>query len=393
MTAPFKETLREAYLGVRTLETAANYAKADQIALADVPREITPAVNQTPEYYYTDDQGFWERAFSDLPFWGTTVSLHGVAISEWVARIPGLFFKPGSDLIREVSPDAIERSSETWIQYQPWGKSQKVMGGIGTLRLAPMPDGSRLLCVTGSMNASTGIPVLVKPEILERFPAGLEGQLISLSARWQPMSTGWAAQFPSLRGIPRGYLVIENPADFRLLNQVIPTRFHPFTIMEYQKDSTLLYDFAFATADTGDANHRRDLEEFFERYKNDFGRHGEYLIAADMYEPLWDAKFNDPAELRKDSQLELLEARVRERMLGENVIEPILEALVHTCGQDKDFLATFSDQIGIEPALWSKGTILAQECNSFLAFIKRDAPQKIESLIDVLAVHFPRLRS
>jgi hypothetical protein len=388
MTAPSNSAFREAYLGVRTLETAANYAKADQITLGDVPRETTPAVNKTPEFYYTVDQEFWERAFSDSPFWGTMVSLHGVAISEWVARVPGLFFKPESEMIRQVSPAAIERSSETWIQYQPWGKSQKVMGGIGTLRLAPMPDGSRLLCVTGSMNASTGIPVLVMPEILERFPAGLEGQLISLSARWQPMSIGWASQFPSLRGIPRGYLVIENPSDFRLLNQVSPTRFHPFTIMEYQQGSALLYDFAYATADTGDSNHRRELEEFFERYKNDFGRHGEYLIAADMYEPLWDAKFNDPAELRKDSQLELLEARVREHLHGQTAIDTVLEVLGTTSTDEAD-LRRHSLEVGIEPALWLGGATLAKNCSNFLAHVLEMGHEKFEALIEVLAKQNP----
>jgi hypothetical protein len=60
---------------------------------------------------------------------GRLLILSSVAVSKWVACVPGLFWLPGSNKTREVHPSQIESESEAWTTYTPGGKSRKVSGG------------------------------------------------------------------------------------------------------------------------------------------------------------------------------------------------------------------------------------------------------------------------
>ena len=393
MNTTMPEAFRQLATGVRILETAANYVKADEPLTQ--PAKHSEDQLDSERFFYSDEL-FWNDVMgSPDEYWGKMFHAYNIVLSEWVARVPGLYWKPESAALRQVNPAAIERQSEEWIQYNPGGKSGKVMGGIGTIRLAPSLDGSRLLCLTSSANASTGVPVLVSSEVLDKIgqlgSGSLEGRMFNhLIMRWQPMTNSWASQFPSIRGIPRGHFVLDDPDQIKPeMNAVAPTQFHPFSVMEYSNQNAELFDYVFATADTGDANHRQYLEEFFERYKNDFGRHGRYLLASDMYEPLWDADYNSPAELRNldpggKSQLELLEARVREHMLGKNTIETVLEELGSTTATEAE-LGRLSDEILINRALWLGGSTHVEKCSKFLAYVVGLGHEKFEELIEKLS--------
>jgi hypothetical protein len=324
-------SLLEAYTGVRIMETNDNYARADTPLLAQ------PEILHTdiPSYFhdFEQDQRFWEKVFSDPEgVWGMQVSFGKAALSEWVARVPGLFWKPEAEQLRQLSPTAIENKSERWTTYTPWGKSQKVMGGIGAFRLPPAVDGTRLVTLTTSLNASAGVPALVLPDVWDKIrqAGSSEGRAINGQVRWQPMAQGWAARFKSTRDSPRGYLVLDNPNAIEVLDEKAPTQFHPFTVMEYYSGSRELFDYVYATADTGLADYRGQLTRFFDMYKDVQGRHGRYLLAGDMVNALWEAEYDSPADLRRadpsaQSQLALVEARVRERLLGEDTIEWLLE--------------------------------------------------------------------
>ncbi len=325
-------SLREAYVGVRVMETGDNFTRAD----APLRSPPETRVSQSDEFF--DDDGLvWERILHDPEgTWGLTFRFHDLVLSEWVARVPGLYWKPGAEQLRRLSPAAIEPTPDRWTQYRPWGKSQRVvMGGIGTLRLPPAQDGTRLVTLCSSLNASAGVPALLAPAVWDKIcprpPYQAEGKVLSGAARWQPMAEAWASRFPSTRDIPRGYLVLDNPDAITLHEETSPTQIHPCTVMEYRSGAKELFDFVYATADTTEPSYRGKLESFFDRYKGEQERYGRYLLAGDMVNALWEAEFNSPAELRRDdpsagSQLALLEARVREHMLGEGTIEALLEA-------------------------------------------------------------------
>ena len=387
-------SLREAYIGVRIMETNDNYSRAD------APLITPPETRSRGAYqYYDADEYVWERILRDPEGqWGITFHFDPLAMSEWVARVPGLYWKPGSKEMRLLSPAAQEPTESHWTQYRPWGKSQVVaMGGIGTLRLPPANDGIRLVTLTTSLNASAGVPALVAPAVWDKIcptpPYQPEGKVLSGEARWQAMSETWASRFLNTRGIPRGYLVLDNPDAIQVGEEVSATQIHPFTVMEYRSGAKELFDFVYATADTKLSSYRGELEEFFEKYKNDQGRYGRYLLAGDVALPLWDSVHNSPEDLRRadptaGSQLNLLEARVHEHMLGGDTIERLLEALGSTSTSKED-VERISKDIGIEPSSWFRGGTLAEVCSQLMDVVVQD--KKLEELVETFVAYYPQL--
>lgn len=382
--------LRRAFIGCRVIEAAENYARVD------VPLLDRPATSYSGDGRgYYDDGEFWRSVMSDPEAsWGATVSIDAAALSEWVARVPGLYWRPESERLRQLSPEATEYQSQAWITFRPWGKSQKVMGGIGTLRLPPAADGYRLASLTTTCNVSASVPVLIAPDVWGHHRLQ-EGVVLGGQARWQPMARGWSSLFPSTRGIPRGTLVIDRPEDLRVFeaDDRVPTVVHPFTIMEYYQGGLELFDYVYAAADTGEPGYRGRLERFFDAYKDRHDRFGRYLLAGDALSPLWDAQFESPEDLRRadpssGSQLSLLEARVRERHLGEHVTEELLEALAASCDTPDD-VRRLSDEAGIPPAIWFAGGTVAEVSSQLVdAALERD---RLAALVEVLATQYPEL--
>lgn len=387
--------LHQAYTGVRVIETVQNYAKADEPL-----RELNTAIRESDhEHYLLDDQEFWRsilRHDPDLP-WGITLRLPVAIVSEWVARVPGLYWKDGSDTIRQVNPATIERTSGDWVQYAPPSKSQRVMGGIGTFLLPPSSDGTRLITLTTSCNASAGVPALVTADVFDKIQrAGtIEGTVVDVNGRWEPIGASWAAQFVSTRSIPRGYIVVDNPDRVQVGSSSALTEIHPFTIMEYRDGSKLLYDFVYATADTGIRDYRAELERFFDSYKDEQGRRGHYIVAGDMVQPMWDSDFDSPAELRRRgwhlrSRLSLLEERVRERMIDRSTIEELLQALGRTCSVVDDLLG-LSREVNIEPQFWNIDGPLAQKIHQFVA--EAAESDKLDQLLEAVVLRYPSVLS
>ena len=383
--------LREAFAGVHVLETCHNYARADDPL--SQPPEVRPHQWNIGLY---DDRALWESILNDPErFWGQTVGFHPAALSEWVARVPGLYWRQGSEQLRQLSPAAVESHSNHWLTFKPWAKSQQVSGGVGTLRLAPAADGSRLVTLTVNLNASCGFPALLSADawdaIAKAGPA--EGRVISGEARWQPMAHGWSERFQSTLGLPRGCLVIDDPAQIRIYDEIAPVQIHPFTVMEYYAGASELFDFVYALADTKVPRYRQRLATFFDGYKQKNERYGRYLLAGDIMDPLWNAEFTNPAALRSADpaarpQLELLEARVRERMLGQDAIDTLLDALgnaLHT----PDEARALSAEVGIPPGAWYTGGSIAETVSEFVNAAR--SRNKLTELIEVVSKHYPSL--
>jgi hypothetical protein len=87
-------------------------------------------------------------------------------------------------------------------------------------------------------------------------------------------------------------------------------------------------------------------------------------------------------------QLSLLEARVRKRMLGKQVIEPLLDKLGETVHEQHQ-LKVLSDEIDLTTALWLVGGNLTEQISQFV-----DAAvqcEKLEELIVQLVARHPEL--
>ncbi len=383
-------SLLQSLIGTHVIETANSYARADDPL--QHPTQLPTDSGPKAEAVATDG-GFWDLVFkSPSSAWNTTFLLDHFRLSEWVARVPGLVWTPESEVLRDSFKNA--KKDIGGYAYPPPQRSARVMGGVGTLRLPPGDDGTRLATLVRNADVAEGVPVRMSDDVWDyiKRDGSIEGCVISGAARWVPMSQQWTTNFPVIRGLPRGYLELKDPGSITLSDDREETYIAPFSIMEYESGASELFDYVYVGVLTGEKDYRKQVEDFFDRYRKDVSPHARYLIAGDMVQPMWEAEFLSPAELRRldagaKSQLSLLEARVRERMLGKHAIEPLLQKMGDTI-REPDELKVISDEIQLKAALWFAGGSLAEQISQFLD--KAVEHKKLDELIVRLAARHPR---
>ncbi len=388
-------SLSDSYRAARSLEAIENYARADD-PLSGRSKFIQENESEQRSLECHLDEEFWSPILSEpTKYWDAKINLFDVALSEWVARVPGLYWSPGSQALRGLATQAIEKRSNGWTIYKPLGKSSKVLGGVGTLKFPPDEQGHRLVTLTFGFNASTGIPAFIAPQVWKDFKLREGDYFRRIVGTWRKMSIAWAEQFPSTEGIPRGYLVIDFPAQMEKSERDAPIQFHPCTVMEYSKGDALLYDFVYCTADTKVAKYQAALKKFFSEYKNSEERYGRYLLSPDINEPdpIIEAEYSSPAALRRAgpgerAHMDLLVERVRHKSFRGQDIERIIEILSHNC--DEGTLERLSSYIKIpRGSLLTKGKKIGDLVALLLDICIRG--NKVEALLDRLAFERPDL--
>lgn len=357
-------------------------------SLRTLQQSRTDSHQENIHHRFYEDSQFWNMILTSLPdeTYGHSFHFSRCALSEWVARVPGLFWSPGAKTLRELAEDAVELKSTEWTIYRPLGKSQLVLGGVGTLKFSPDVMGNRLVTLSCGHNASSGVPAIITSEVWDHYGLS-EGDILSGEAKWQAMPLEWAERFPSIKGIPRGCLVIKHYSQIDLIERNQPIQFHPCTVMEYNTGNAVLYDFVYATADTGVRGYRQRLEEFFERYKVGNDRYGRYLLPADQSQPLFDAEYASRSNQDSQSQLRLIGERVRLRSFRGQTIDELLQVLASNCSNDD--LQTLSRDIRLNPNVWFAGAAAAHSAVQLLdVCIQRN---KVEELVDALARQKPAL--
>ncbi|MBA1140281.1 hypothetical protein [Mesorhizobium neociceri] len=345
-----KSALVRALAASQVSETLANYELVDEpLTKADGAFWKHDSSN-----FYYDDQQFWRTGTAG------TYAIIEEAISEWVARVPGLFWQKASADRRQIGQSDVENKVGNFITLNPLAKSRVVSGGIGTIRLPPSEQGYRLVTLTRSMNASAGVPALISTEVWEHHHLG-EGKVIEGIADWRAMPLTWSAQFPSVAGVAKGCLVITHP-DKIIRKDVpnIPVEVHPFSVMEYSEDGAQLHAFVYATAQTGDRRFRSNIETFFKSYSTDKKRYGVYLTGADLVQPMWETLFVSPEEMRGRQApiLRTIEARLAEEMQGDDTTDSLLQSL---SSKDRTDLARLSTSIELPVNRWSQGGTVGDE--------------------------------
>jgi hypothetical protein len=381
--APMKETLLRGLVMAQVAETIANYARADGPLLLNF-REMAAAPGPGGFSVIKDDETIWRALLNPkVTPWNSTWYFAEGVISEWVPRVPGLFWKPGSAAIRNAARAFIEKRSQTFLQYYPPGKSHKVAGGVGTLRLPPAQDGYRLVTLTQNLNASTGVPALIPPDTWDKLKL-TEGAVVRGTASWRPMDVRWAEHFPAVRDIPRGYLVF---GDLEVYGAVAPVEIHPFTVMEYWSDGAQLLDYVYATTDTSEHGYETQCKRFFESYRNEQGRAGTYLLSADIANPMWDAVYDSPAALRGryEPQMHLLEARISGGDQANKIVEELLRVLSRAAGGV--VLRRLSVDAGIALSWYGDGPIAELSSRLVAQAVKQGM---LPALLQQSAIEFPK---
>lgn len=337
--------LQELVKGTKIIEIIENYSLA-----ADISSIIYQNDDENNNSYFYQDEHFWESVIKKPEsYWGKKVNLYDFVVSNWIARIPGLYWSSTSKIMRRHKQEDIAFESNEWIEFEPIGKSKKVMGGVGTLLLPPTDDGKVLLSASAACNASTGVPLLFYPDILDKLKIKQGDCLIIQNARWQPMDFYWASKFASTKDIPRGYIVIDSIEKVHIRERNMPIVYHPFSLMEYEYKNGLLYDFVYVTADSKVENIEAKMEDFFKYYSKKNGRNGEYLLNPNMVNPIFEARYNSPIELTHASEkakLNLLYERIRDVFFKEQHIEELIVKLPQYY-QSSNAIKTLTKNIGL----------------------------------------------
>ncbi len=378
-------SLQQLYKGSKIIETLENYSLIEEGSL------IEKDYNKKSDKYFYSEENFW-KTIIDNPsiFWGREIDLFSFVISDWVARVPGLFWTESSRAMRKHNDTDIAIQSKEWTEFYPPGKSKKVLGGIGTLLLPPTDDGKIIMSVSASCNASVGIPLLIYPEVLEVHKLK-QGNFVSIrGAKWQPMSVQWANQFDSIIGIPRGYFIIDKPEKIEVYSENHPVVYHPFSIMEYEFKDTILYDFVYATADSKVINVDSQIEKFFNEYRKKDGRNGEYLLNPNIIKPIFESRYMSPQELQNPSEkakLKLLYERVRNSHFNGIAIDKLVNELPKFYFS-KESIISLARHIGINPAILADNSATSMSAQLISLCIEKE---KVEVLIDRMVIDYPQI--
>ncbi|MBO0950615.1 hypothetical protein [Fibrella forsythiae] len=375
-----QETFAKAYKAVRVIETLENYVVADQTEAVALGGQVQPIMR------ISDEAHFWRIILTDpVNTLDRQVSLdQEFTLSEWVPRIPGLWW----------NKEATQRRRNTWDGrpvYDPYSKSKFVQSGVGTNLFGPDTNGQRIVSISSGSNASAGIPLLISNGMWNRL--NLEtGNMVKLDAvRWQRMAQEWTQRFESIKGIPHAYLCIDNESQIRVTGLRSPPIFQPYSLIEYVYEDALLYDYVFCNASVH--NYQQEVANFFENYKRDFAYNGRYLINPDPTNPLFETAYSSPDHLRQVESggryhLAILKERVRQAYFQGRLLEDIYKILSQLYTDSRD-ISRIAIHLGFSVTLFS-GNRPADRIAQLVGWCL-DTPSKMDELIDKLSVENPEL--
>lgn len=378
-------SLKELYKGAKLIETIENYALAEEL------NSINENITNDESFWFSNDEEFWKNIIADpTKYWNQKVDLYDFVVSDWVARVPGLYWTLSSEHIRQHKKEDIALQSKQWIEFYPPGKSKKVMGGVGTLLLPPTDEGKILLSVSAGCNASTGIPLLCFPEVYDHLKIKQGDCVMIRGAKWLPMDMHWASKFASTKDIPRGYLVIDSIDKIQVLNRNYPVAYHPFSLMEYEYQDSLFYDFVYVTADSKVKNVNSEIEHFFKEYAKKEGRNGEYLLNPNIVNPIFPSRYLSPTELTQASEkakLNLLYERIRGAYFKEQSVEQLMIKLPQYY-QSSVSVRTLAKKIGVNVSLLVEDSAVNMSSQLIDLCIKKEM---VVNLVDRLTIDYPQI--
>ncbi|RNI23368.1 hypothetical protein [Rufibacter latericius] len=378
-------SLIEAIKGARILEAIENYK------LVSLNHEdIKIIVNEDGRHVIYSERSFWEDVLVNPGYyWNKSFNLYDFVVSDWLARVPGLYWQSSSAELRKHSQKEIALQSRDWIELQPSGKSKKVLGGIGTLLLPPDESGKRLISVTSNHNASLGIPVLVFPEVYDALILE-QGDLVDLNdLKWQPMSLNWAQKFSSTKGIPRGYFVLDSIKKVKVRQKFIPVIYQPFSIMEYERADAVLYDFVFMSIDSEAREQYSNVERFFDYYRLKDDRRGRYLLNCNLVQPYFECRYMSPADFSDPSErahLSLVRNRIVKHGFGEGVLDDLIN-IVPKFYETMASIRRLATAIGVNPTVLSEGRVVDMSAQLINYCLDNNL---IELLIDRIVFEYPK---
>jgi hypothetical protein len=210
-----------------------------------------------PACEFHDEGTFWRAVLDKRPVAPPprAVTLRGFRLSRWVPRVPGLYWKRDSRHLRlsagqymlpvEVVEGEAGDSRHQPPLYSPSGKTLRLLGGVGNVRLLPTASGC-LLVASSSGGYWRGVPVLVATDLWRRLGEVEEGTVADVRGVWTPMPRDVAQGLGGEAGIPRNCLLVTERRDFQAKAERLPGRGSAWTLFERRDGGTALPQLDFA---------------------------------------------------------------------------------------------------------------------------------------------------
>ena len=88
--------LKELYKGTKLIETIENYALAEEV------NSLNENISNDENFWFSNDEEFWRNVITDpTKYWNQKIDLYDFVVSDWVARVPGLYWTSSSEQIRQ----------------------------------------------------------------------------------------------------------------------------------------------------------------------------------------------------------------------------------------------------------------------------------------------------
>ena len=123
-------TIHDAVKTSIVLEAAENYTKADDPLATIFSPDINEYIENPDNVGFMNEEEFWKAVtYNQENFQDKKITFYnGVVVSEWIARIPGLYWKPESKNFRKIRPEEIERLSARWTRFTTLRQIEKGNG-------------------------------------------------------------------------------------------------------------------------------------------------------------------------------------------------------------------------------------------------------------------------
>ncbi|WP_338839650.1 hypothetical protein [Flavobacterium ginsenosidimutans] len=114
---------------------------------------------------YNNNEDFWKDCLQNKIFAGKTIKLENFCLIEWLPYSPGLYYTKRAFNSRM---EARSMMSADKNEYLPLGKMNMMLGGVGSVRLAPEKS-NFYLNATSTGTSHQGIPIIVSKEVYNQF--------------------------------------------------------------------------------------------------------------------------------------------------------------------------------------------------------------------------------
>jgi hypothetical protein len=175
-----------------------------------------------------------------------------------------------------------------------------------------------------------------------------------------------------------------------VLDRNYPVAYHPFSLMEYEYQDSLFYDFVYVTADSKVKNVNSEIEHFFKEYAKKEGRNGEYLLNPNIVSPIFESRYSCPSELSSTSEkakLNLLYERIRKTYFKDQSVEVLMIKLPQYY-QSSVSVRTLAKKIGLNVSLLVEDSAVNMSFQLIDLCIKKEI---VENLVDRLTVDYPQI--